>query len=165
MASPDRDARLAMVRRVEAPAPARELSTLARVDYDDAHVLETPEAPDRTAEGWARAILEGAPAAMRGSLLAGWSSLGLRMGSPRDPQRVLGWEVRASAPDHLLLGADSRVGMPAEVVVLRERDGVVVATLVQHRNALVRALWAGFAAQHREVVRRLLASAPMSDPS
>jgi hypothetical protein len=41
-----------------APLAARALSTLCHVDYEDAFLVETGPAQDRTGEQWARAILE-----------------------------------------------------------------------------------------------------------
>jgi hypothetical protein len=49
------------VHQVEVPPEVRALSTLERVDYEDAFLAETQHAHDRSAEGWARAILEDAP--------------------------------------------------------------------------------------------------------
>ena len=137
------------------PPAARALSTLPRVDYTDAFLVATDaEAP---AEACARAALENTPAELRRALRRGWFALGLRLGSSRDPDRVLGWELRRRTPDIALLGARSRLGMPAEVLFKREPDGLLFATFVQHRNPLVRAVWAGVAPGHRQVVQRLLA--------
>ena len=74
-------AALGTVRQVPLPPAARALSTLPRVDYEDAFLVETGPAQDRTAEQWARAILEDAPASTRNALSRGWSRLGLRLGS------------------------------------------------------------------------------------
>jgi hypothetical protein len=49
------------VRQVAVPPAARALSTLSHVEYEDAFLIETGPAQDRTGEQWARAILEGAP--------------------------------------------------------------------------------------------------------
>ena len=67
------------VRQVPVPPAVLELSTLARVDYADAFLVPTAEGRSRTAEAWARAVLEDAPLAVRTSLLSGWSGLGLKM--------------------------------------------------------------------------------------
>jgi hypothetical protein len=143
------------VREIAPPPAARTLSTLARVDYADAFLVSATS--DRTAEDWARAVLDRAPAEARAALRRGWFALGLRLGSARSG--VLGWELRRNTPDVALLGARSRLGMPAEVLFKREPDGLLFATFVQHRNPLVRAVWAGVAPGHRRVVRRLLEAA------
>ena len=144
-----------MVRQVAVPPAARARSTL-RPDYEDAFVLETGAAQERTGEEWARALLEDAPAGMQRSLRRGWCALGLLLGSTRDERRVLGWEVRRRAPEFALLGADSRLGMVGEVLVERRPRALIVATFIQMRNPLARVVWAGVSPGHRQAVRALL---------
>ena len=148
--------RAVAVREVAFPPSARELTALSRVDYTDAFVRATRRAGDRTGEQWARAMLEDAPAATRRALRRGWFLLGVRLGSADDPQRVLGWKVRASSPDHAVLEADSLIGIEAEVLVEREPGAVLVATMMKLNNPLARTVWASFSPQHRRVVRGLL---------
>jgi hypothetical protein len=62
---------LGRVRQVTLPPAARALSTLSHVDYEDAFLVETGPAPDRTGEQWARAILEDAPMRTRNALSRG----------------------------------------------------------------------------------------------
>jgi hypothetical protein len=152
------------VRKVAVPATARRLGTLGRIDYEDAFVVNTGPTGGRTAEGWARAFLEGAPAPVRAGLLSGWSALGLRVGS-EGPGTVLGWEVRRSTPDAVLLGAGSRVGMPAELLFQRRARTLLFATFVRHDNALARAVWPGVVPLHEQVVRQLLARGAQVTPS
>ena len=148
------------VRQVAVPPSARALSTLSRIDYEDAFLVQTGRlVQSRTGEQWARAVLEGAPIRTRSALLAGWSALGLRLGSPRSDRFVLGWEVPRSTPDVALLAAGSRLGMPAEVLFKRQQDTLLFATFVRHENQIVRAVWAGVAPGHRQVVQRLLEGA------
>ncbi len=146
------------VRQVDVPAEARELSTLPQIDYEDAHVAETSLASDRTAEEWAREILEGAPAHTRRVLRSGWASLGLQLGSTEDPDLVLGWELAHSAPDFALLtpAKGSRLGLLGEVLLTRRPDAVMIATFLELKNPAARAVWAGVAPGHRQVVRHLL---------
>jgi hypothetical protein len=147
--------------RVHAVAlsPCARLTTLDHVDYTDGFRLETGLAQERTAEDWARALLEEAPAATRAKLRRGWFVLGVRLGSTEDDRLVLGWTVRWSSPDNVLLAARSLLGFEAEVLVRRERTAVVVATLMQLKNPVARAVWAAFAPQHRRVLRHLLKEA------
>jgi hypothetical protein len=56
------------VRPVAVPPAARTLGTLPHIDYEDAFLVETGPAQDRTSEQWARAILEDAPIIMRRAL-------------------------------------------------------------------------------------------------
>ena len=147
------------VRQVPVPATMRRLSTLARIDYEDGFVVEIGSADERTPEQWARLTLEDAPAARRSSLLLGWSALGLRLGPTAGAGHVLGWEIRRSTADHVLLGLRSRLGMPAELLFARRRRTLFFATFVQHENAAVRAVWAKVIPVHVRVVPELLAAA------
>jgi hypothetical protein len=147
------------VREVALPASARELTALSRVDYTDAFVLTTPRAEGRTAEDWARAILEDAPYATRQGLRRGWFALGVALGATDDRRRVLGWAVRRSSPNHVVLAADSLMGMEGEVLLKRERGALLVATLMKLNNPVARAVWTVFSPRHRKVVRHLLRQA------
>jgi hypothetical protein len=149
----------AAVRQISVPDDALACSALPRVDYADAFLLETGDGPGRTAEGWARAILEDAPAAVRASLLTGWSSLGLRLNLGRSVDTVLAWPIRTAAPDLLVLAAGSRIGMPAELLVRRRAGAALFCTFVHFGNPAVRALWAGVEPVHVPIVRRLLEGA------
>ena len=62
---------LGTVRQVTPPPAARALSTLCHVDYEDAFLVETGPAQDRTGEQWALAILEDAPMSTRNALSRG----------------------------------------------------------------------------------------------
>ncbi len=159
-------AALGRVRQVTMPPAARAFSTLPHVDYEDAFLVETGEAQDRTAEQWARAILEDAPASTRNALSRGWSMLGLRVGSTDPDRYVLGWELRRSTPDVALLGARGRLGLSGELLFERQQHTLLFATFVQLENAIGRALWSGIASRHLQVVRDLLeqASGPERRP-
>jgi Family of unknown function (DUF6463) len=130
------------VRWVQVPPTARALNRLARVDYEDAFIVEIGRAQDRTAERWARAIFDDAPMPIRRPLRWAWLAQGLKLGSARSDRLVLGWELRDSTPDFALLGADSRIGMPAEILFMRQQDSLLVAVFVQHENPIARAVWA-----------------------
>ena len=146
------------VREVAFPPSFRTLTTLPRVDYTDAFVLTTPSSAERTGVEWARAMLEEAPAETRRMLRRGWFALGVRLGSPDDHRRVLGWEVRRSSPDHAVLAADSLLGMEAEVLLERRPGALLIATVMKLNNPLARLVWTAFSPQHRRVVRHLLAA-------
>jgi hypothetical protein len=145
------------VREVAIPATARALCTLKQVDYEDAHTVEIDSARERTPEQWVRAILEKAPISTRSTLVAGWSALGLKLRPPGSNRCVLGWKVRRSTPDHVLLGADSRIGMPAELLLQRHDRTLLFATFVEHENACARAVWTGIEPVHKRIVPDLLA--------
>ncbi|PZS15711.1 MAG: hypothetical protein DLM57_12140 [Pseudonocardiales bacterium] len=145
---------------VALPAWLREGTGLDRIDYSDSYVVENiPAAQETTPEQWAREVLERAPTAIRRRLPPGWFLLGLRHGSIRSPRYVLGWPIRQNTPERIVLGAHSRVGMPAELVFARDGDGWLFATLIQQDNRIMSSLWRAIAASHRRVVRYLLRSA------
>jgi hypothetical protein len=147
------------VRAVALPPDARALTTLDHVEYTDAFRLETGLAEERTAEEWARALLEEAPAATRTKLRRGWFALGVQLGSTEDERLVLGWRVRRNSPEYVLLAARSLLGMEAEVLVKREQSTLLVATLMRLSNPLARAVWTAFAPKHRRVLHHLVKEA------
>jgi hypothetical protein len=144
----------ATVTEVSLPADARALSTLSRIDYEDAFRVDATV--KRTPEQWARAVLQDAPLAVRARLTSGWTTLGLKLGPPWSAHRVLGWEVQHSDPDFALLKAGSRLGLQGELLFRREPHGLLFATFVALSNPAARAAWAGIEHQHRRVVHSLL---------
>ncbi|MGV0850324.1 hypothetical protein [Mycolicibacterium phlei] len=126
---------------------------LGRKDYADAFLVDVPAA-EQTAEAWIRAMLQGAPPGMRLQLIAAWTALGLKL-NPTG-RSILGWPIRTSDDDHILLGADSRVGMPAELLMFRRDDGLLFGTRARHDNPVVRRVWAAVEPSHVQTVRWLL---------
>lgn len=153
MRNPDR------VRQVTLPPDTRALSTFSRVDYQDAFVVATGPVRGRTAEQWARVVLEDAPASTRSLLSRGWSRLGLRLGSAPPDCSVLGWEIRRSTQDIALLGAEGRFGLSGELLFERRPRTLLCATFVHLENPAAHGLWAAIAPRHRQVVRDLLEQA------
>ena len=78
------------------PEGARELSTLSRVDYEDAFVVDV--GGQRTAQEWARAVFNDAPLAVRARLVSGWMGLGLKLGAPWSAAAGAGLEGAAEQP-------------------------------------------------------------------
>jgi hypothetical protein len=146
------------VTQVSLPPDARELSTLARVDYEDAFVVDAGGRRP-TAEQWVRAVFDDAPLAVRARLVSGWMGLGLKLGGPSSARRVLGWDVRQSSSSVVLLAADSVVGLQAELLFRAEPRGLLFATLVQQNNSAARAVWVRITPTHQKVVRSLLEDA------
>jgi hypothetical protein len=144
------------IHQIEVPAEARAVSAFPRADYEDAFVVDVGPTHERTAEQWARAVLEGPPATTRAKLTSGWSMIGLRLGGERS---VLGWTVRRSTDDFVLLGADSRIGMPAELLFMRRARSLLFSTFVQRKNPLARLVWARVEPVHGPIVRGLLEDA------
>jgi len=147
----------ARVRRIAVPPTARALSTLADIDYADAFLVETGTAS--SPEQCARAVLDGAPLAVRANLQFGWSAIGLRPAIGRARKSILGWEIRASTPEFVLLGRDSLIGMPGELLFKRERDAVLFCTFVQHKTMVARPTWAAIESSHLRIVGDLLEQA------
>src|ERR1700683_1042507 len=79
------------------PTDARTLSTLSRIDYEDAFLVDA--GVQRSAEEWVRAMLDDAPLIVRSRLVAGWLALGLNLRGPWSAGRVLGWQVQHSDAD------------------------------------------------------------------
>jgi hypothetical protein len=148
-----------MARQIAVPPAARALSTFSHLDYEDAFLVETGADQAWTAEQWARSTLEDAPTVMRGACSLTWLALGLQLGSTGSDGFVLGWEMRRSTPDIVLLGAGSPLGLRAEVLFKRQRQSLLFATFLQQANFIARAVWAGVAPGHRQMVRHLLEQA------
>jgi hypothetical protein len=147
------------VRAIAVPASARRLSTLPRIDYEDAFVVTTGPTEHRSAEQWARAVFDDAPRGVRTTLTSGWSALGLRQRADADAGFILGWAVQQSTPDHVLLGARSPLGLSAELLLKRRPKSLLFDTFVQHENAAGRAVWAGIEPIHPPIVRYVLEGA------
>ena len=145
------------VAQIAVPSEARACSTLSRIDYADAFLLSLQRPAERTPLRWARMVLEDAPAPTRARLLSGWSMLGLRLDC--SPATVLGWQIRRSTADYVLLGAESRIGMPGQLLFTRRPDGLLFDTFVGQHNVLARGMWASVQATHVRVVREILEDA------
>lgn len=143
------------VRKIALPRAARNLSTLSQIDYADAYLVDV-DPTERTAEQWARKILDGAPLSWRLSLWSAWVTLGLRLAPPTSPRHVLGWEVRHNEAGAVLLGARSLIGMPAELLVKRHDDALLFDTFVEHNNQIAHAAWAVTEPTHERVLPTLL---------
>lgn len=145
-----------VAREVSPDAGIRSVSALGRVDYQDAFTIDVPDPGIRSAEAWMREILEGAPVGTRVRLLTGWTAIGLRVGLPGSGGTVLGWQIRAADADCVLLGADSRIGMPGELLLRRQETGLLFSTRVRQDNFIARRLWSSIEATHVQTVRHLL---------
>jgi hypothetical protein len=89
----------------------------------------------------------------------GWWAIGLKVVDGRSDRSVLGWAVRNSSPEFVLLGADSRIGMPGELLFKRGHDALLFATFVQQDNLIARTVWAATETAHVRVVRQILEQA------
>jgi DNA-binding PadR family transcriptional regulator len=151
-----------MVTQIPIPPEARARSTLGRIDYADAFVVDVPD--DKTAEEWARKTLEEAPAATRASLQSGWSSLGLRLDLTSSHPSILGWRIRENTRDHVLLGADGRLGLSGELLFERRVNQLRFSTFVKLSHVGARAVWAAIEPAHVRIVRGVLEGAVAGSP-
>lgn len=144
------------VRQVGMPPALRASSTLSRIDYEEAFLVEAGPDDDRTAEQWARTMMEEAPVRLRRTLRRAWLALGLRLGPVRSDRFVLGWELRRCDPDLAVLGATGRLGLSAELLFARQEQALCFAGFVQLDNFVARMLWRRIVPRHRQVVQHLL---------
>lgn len=146
------------MRRIDVPSGVQSRSMLPRVDHADAFVTEV-EVQRRTAEGWARLMLQSAPTTSRATLLAGWSALGLELRPGAGT--LLGWSIVENTPDHLLLAARSRLkpGLSAELLAQRRADDLLFCTFVTFGSRAARALWSAVEPIHVRVVPEMLEDA------
>jgi hypothetical protein len=84
----------------------------------------------------------------------------LKVGNTTE-RSVLGWEVRRTVPDHVLLGAESRIGMPGELLLTKADGALLFATFVAQHSLVARAVWAVTERVHVRVVRDILAQASL----
>ena len=145
-----------MLRR---PVVAEELLPgQGRWDYADAFEVRVRERDRRSAEQWARAALEQAPLPVRWTARTAQRDL-LRMQlAPRSaPGHIVGWRIRTSRPDVIVLEAQSPLLRGAIVARRVEPTRLVVSTYIFYsRPRSARAVWAVVAPVHRKVVRYLL---------
>ncbi|MGO8769376.1 MAG: hypothetical protein ACLQIK_23530 [Mycobacterium sp.] len=131
------------------------VTTLSDVMYVDAHVLETPHARERTAEQWARAIMEDVTEAKRAHLTAAWATIELDL-APNAEGAVAGWRIGSSKPEHVLLQANSLLGFRGELALNVTDSAVQLATFVTMRDAHARDAWFRVVPAHLAFVRSLL---------
>ncbi|MBU3864365.1 DUF2867 domain-containing protein [Streptomyces sp. 4503] len=146
-------------RRTAVPGALAARDDLADAHYASAFALPVPRAGSLTAEQWARAVFEGAPAPLRRFLVLGWTlGLGLRLGPRTSPRHVLGWAVSDAADHSLTLTARSPLVLTHNVVAIEDAR-VLWATFVRFDRPVGRPLWALAAPVHHRTVPRLLGRA------
>ncbi|MBZ4320775.1 hypothetical protein [Streptomyces huiliensis] len=132
---------------------------MPRIDYENAVLADPDPAPDRTAERWARAVLEDADADTRQALTRGWTSLGLALAPAGSDGCLLGWRVCRNTLDTVLLAADPTLGLRAELLFRRHERTLLLACFIQLDDDAARALWAPAESRHPQVMHRLLEQA------
>jgi hypothetical protein len=153
------------VRRAVVPPGLREDGRFAGAGYASAFRLRAAEGAGGGgfgAEGWARAVFEGAPVVLRLVLVAAWSvGLGLRLGPRQSSGHVLGWEIEHADAGTVVLHARSRLLDAWNVVVAPGADAedVVWVTFVRFNRPAGRLLWGAAAPVHHVVLPCLLGRA------
>jgi hypothetical protein len=130
----------------------------ARCDYADAFEIEVPASDAWTAEQWARHVVEGAPPAVRRTIVfAHRFVLGLRLAPASSPDHVLGWDIEENRPGVLRLAAASPF-MRAEIVARRlERSRIRLTTLGHYTRPVPgRLIWVAVGPVHRRFAPYLL---------
>jgi hypothetical protein len=149
------------VRRVEVPQQIAATFAHSTANYAAAFTLTTESAATWTPLQWARAVFDGAPAAMRWCMVFGWTRvLRLRLGPRTSDDHVLGWAV---ADGDLVAGstallAESRFLRAHNIVMVHDAT-VTWVTLVHYSHAAARPLWAMARPIHHLTIRYLLVRA------
>jgi len=163
---PDHDACVSRVSKVEEiPDSVRYHVTLPETDYVDLFTLETGS-HDRSAEQWARAVLELAPLSRRNARRL-WRLMGLRLGPPRSPEHVQGWKIAESGENWIRLETYSWY-LSAQVICLVDGGRVSVSLSLRYDQRLVASVvWAAVRPSHQRAVpvmlhqaARMMAAAP-----
>jgi hypothetical protein len=149
------------LRRVGVPQPIAATFACSTANYASAFALTTDAAATSTPLEWARAVFEGAPAAVRWCLVFGWTRVLRLKLEPRNADgHVLGWSV---ADSDLVVGStELHAASPflrARNIVMVDEATVTWVTLVHYSNAAARPLWAMARPIHHLTIRSLLARA------
>lgn len=143
--------------RVRSTSPTNGFAP-ATHDPDFACAYEVAVAPNdhRSAEQWARAAWEGAPAPLRWFMVAGWRLvLRLRLGPPRSADHILGWHIIVRRPDETVCQLRSGF-LDAYNTFLLVDEHLVWSTFVTYERPIARAIWPPVSLLHRPLVRYAL---------
>jgi|SRR5947209_273857 len=152
------DVSLAVARHVPVQPSSRALSSLGRIDYEDAFVIGMPPGQAVPATDWAKAALEGATSRLGRELWSALATIGVlpRAQPARSERVIVGWAVRRATPEVAVLAADAPLGLCAELLFETRQRIIRWSTFVQLDTAPARAAWAVLAPVHRRVVTYLL---------
>ena len=143
-------------REIQVPEATFALDTLASPTWTYTCELATSKADRRSAEGWARAVIEGAPRLLRWFVVTGWIvGLRLRLGPRRSTDLVAGWEIVSSTPTAVILAVGS-FALSAHLVVQVEDSRIIHSTFVRYDRWPARFMWTVAAPIHRRVIPYLL---------
>jgi hypothetical protein len=135
----------------DVPESIRSLGGLANPDYQDVFTATTNEASEKSAEDWARAVLEGAPYYIRpGVFVVHRLLLGLRLGPRRSPDHIIGWKIAARGEDWVRIEAASWMVTFSLVLKIDEKR-VSMATFSRYEGRIAALVWAPISVAHRKV--------------
>jgi hypothetical protein len=141
----------------EVPGTVRSIVTLADPDYVDLFTVPTPIAEDRSAEEWARAVLEQSTLARRNARLL-WRLMGLRLGPRNSPHHVQGWKISGRGTNWLRAETASWY-MTAQAICLVEQRQVSISLSLRYDRPVARLVWAGVSGPHQRAVPVMLRQA------
>lgn len=128
------------------PKAIRCLDTLASPDYVDLFTAKTSGAADKSAEEWARAVLEETTTGRSAPVL--WRRLGLRLGPRPSPDHVQGWKIADRGRDWIRIETSSWF-MTAHAVVQVGDGQVSVALFVRYDQPIAVVIWPPVSLIHR----------------
>lgn len=141
----------------QVPERVRSLSTL-RCDYIDLFTIETSVAPKRSAEGWARAVLEEAPLSQRNARLL-WHLMGLRLGPRGAEEYVQGWRIGERGANWIRAETGSWY-LTAQAVCLVDDARVSLSLSLRYdRPNFAKPLWTLIAGPHQRALPVMLRQA------
>jgi hypothetical protein len=143
----------------EIPESIRSMSAMNDPGYVDVFTLATSRAGSRSAEQWARAVLEDAAGAAGQVVWRG--VVGLSLAWRVLPNHVAGWEIAERGQDWIRAEATSWF-LTAHLVIWVDQDMVGVATFIGYdRPGVAARLWPPMAAVHRRAMPRVLDKAAL----
>jgi hypothetical protein len=138
------------------PDTIRDLDTLASADYADLFTATTSGATEKSAEEWARAVLEGTPTGRSAPRL--WRLLGLGLGPTPSADFVQGWKIAARGENWIRIEASSWC-MTAHAVLLVDDGHVSLALFVRYDRPIAALIWSAVSVMHRRAVPVMLRQA------
>jgi hypothetical protein len=138
----------------EVPEAVRSLTTLADPDYADLFTITTAMAADRSAEEWARAVLEQAPVSRRNAR-ALWRFMGLHLGPRHSADHVQGWKIAARGDNWLRVETASWY-LTAQAVCLVEERQVSLSLSLRYDRPVGALVWTLVSGPHQRAVPVML---------
>jgi hypothetical protein len=140
----------------DVPDTIRGLDTLASPDYVDLFVATTSRATEKSAEEWARTILEDTSTGRSAPRL--WRLLGLRLGPTPSTDHVQGWRIADRGDDWIRIEASSWC-MTAHAVVQVDDGQVSLALFIRYDRPIAALTWQAVSVMHRRAVPVMLRQA------